>query len=135
VGFESTPVIPIELVCEGGTNMIRGSCHCGAVAYVHDAETPTEATECNCSMCRRKGYLLSFQPAEGFRLETPREAIAVYTFNKHLISHQFCKTCGCAPFSEGKGPDGKAMVAINLRCADGIDPAKLKITQFDGASA
>jgi hypothetical protein len=32
---------------------MRGSCHCGKVAYHLDAE-PTEAIECNCSICRRK---------------------------------------------------------------------------------
>ena len=112
---------------------IRGSCHCGKIAYSTDVET-SEAMACNCSICRRKGYLLVFVPAEKFTLETPRDAITVYTFNKHVIRHQFCKTCGCAPFGEGTGPDGKAMVAINLRCAEGVDIAKLKITPFDGAS-
>lgn len=112
----------------------RGSCHCGKVAYSLDADPPTEAMECNCSICRRKGYLLHFAAPDGFTLETPREEIAAYTFRTHNIRHQFCKTCGCAPFSEGTGPGGKQMVAINLRCAEGIDPASLKVTQFDGAS-
>ena len=58
----------------------------------------------------------------------------VYTFGKHVIRHQFCKTCGCAPFAEGTGPDGNAMVVINLRCAENIDLATIRITQFDGAS-
>jgi hypothetical protein len=57
-----------------------------------------------------------------------------YTFGRHVIRHQFCKTCGCAPFSEGTGPDGEAMVAINLRCAENLDLSTLKIAQFDGAS-
>lgn len=112
---------------------IHGSCHCGAITYSADV-TPREAMQCNCSICRRKGYLLTVIPAEKFTLETPRDAIAAYTFNKHVVRHQFCKTCGCAPFGEGPGPDGKAMVAINLRCAEGVDVSTLKITPFDGAS-
>ena len=63
-----------------------------------------------------------------------REAIATYTFGKHVIRHQFCKTCGCAPFAEGTGPDGAAMVVVNLRCAEDLDLATIKITPFDGAS-
>jgi hypothetical protein len=113
---------------------IRGSCHCGRIAYRLDAE-PTEAFECNCSICRRKGSVLAAVAPEQFHLETPHEAITVYTFGNHVIRHQFCKTCGCAPFAEGAGPDGQAMVVINLRCAEGLDLAKLKTTQFDGASA
>lgn len=112
---------------------IRGSCHCGKVAYRLD-EDPAEAIECNCSMCRRKGYLLAFSTPDKFALETPREEISAYTFNRHVIRHQFCRTCGCAPFAEGTGPDGKPMVAINLRCAEDLDLGSVKITQFDGAS-
>src|SRR3546814_15166254 len=56
-----------------------------------------------------------------------RSDITVYTFNKHNIRHQFCKTCGCAPFAEGNGPDGTPMVEINLGCAEGIDPNALEI--------
>ena len=112
--------------------MIRGSCHCGAVRYTLDTD-PTEAMECNCSICRRKGYLLAFASPAGFTLETPREALAVYTWNQHVIRHQFCKTCGCAPFGEGETPDG-AMVAINLRCAEDVDLSRVNINPFDGAS-
>ena len=37
----------------------KGSCHCGKVAY--EVETDLEQViECNCSICRRKGYLLTF---------------------------------------------------------------------------
>jgi hypothetical protein len=112
---------------------IRGSCHCGRIAYRLDAE-PTEAIECNCSICRRKGSLLAAFAPDKFHLETSRDDIATYTFGRHVIRHQFCKTCGCAPFSEGTGPDGEAMVAVNVRCAENLDLSTLKIAQFDGAS-
>ncbi len=112
---------------------MRGSCHCGKVAYT-TPDTPTEAMSCNCSICRRRGSLLAFTTPDKFKLETSREALTVYTFKSHVIRHQFCKTCGCAPFAEGTAPDGKPMVALNLRCAEGIDLKALKITEFDGAS-
>ena len=76
---------------------IRGSCHCGKIAYSLDAE-PTEAIECNCSICRRKGGVLSAFDPDKFHLETSRDDIAVYTFGQHVIRHQFCKS-GCAPFA------------------------------------
>jgi hypothetical protein len=111
---------------------IRGSCHCGRIAYRLDAK-PTEAIECNCSICRRKGSLLAAFAPEKFHLETSRDDIATYTFGRHVIRHHFCKTFGCAPFSDGTGPDGKTMVAVNLRCAEDVDLSTLKIAQFDGA--
>ncbi|OYX07802.1 MAG: hypothetical protein B7Z08_11805 [Sphingomonadales bacterium 32-68-7] len=57
-----------------------------------------------------------------------------YTFNAHNIRHQFCSTCGCAPFAEGTGPGGVAMVEINLRCVPDCDLAALEITEIDGAA-
>ena len=112
---------------------IRGSCHCGKIAYSLDAE-PTEAIECNCSICRRKGAILVAVAPERFQLATPREDLAVYTFGRHRIRHQFCKRCGCAPFAEGVGADGTALVAVNLRCAEDLDLSTIEITPFDGAS-
>ncbi len=111
-----------------------GSCHCGAISYSLDEELPTSAMACNCSICRRKGYLLHFSTPDKFALEAAPEAVSVYTFNTHNIRHQFCKTCGCAPFGEGTGPGGQAAVVINLRCADDVDLDALQIQKFDGAS-
>jgi hypothetical protein len=112
----------------------RGSCHCGKIAYTVDEAPPTKAMACNCSICRRKGALHHFTTPDKFRLEASRDDIAVYKFNKHNVSHQFCTTCGCAPFAEGTGPNGQAMVEINLRCSEGVDLDALKISEFDGAS-
>jgi hypothetical protein len=111
----------------------RGSCHCGKLAYSVDEEAPAKAMACNCSICRRKAALHHFTTPDKVTFEGSRDDIEVYTFNKHIIRHQFCKTCGCAPFAEGMGPKGP-MVEINLRCAESIDPDALEITQFDGAS-
>ena len=111
-----------------------GSCHCGQVAYDFEGAPITEGMECNCSICRRKGYLLHFVPASEFSLKTLRENLSTYKFNKQHISHHFCANCGVAPFGEGAGPDGTQMVAVNLRCVDGIDPRALKINFHNGAA-
>ena len=34
----------------------HGSCHCGAIRLVL-SETPSDASDCNCSLCRRIGGL------------------------------------------------------------------------------
>jgi hypothetical protein len=110
-----------------------GSCHCGKIAYEVDAEMQ-EATECNCSICSRRGYLMWFLPGEKLRLKTPEGNMAHYTFNQHHIKHYFCPACGCAPFGMGKDKQGKTMVAVNLRCLQDLDLAAVKIRQFDGKS-
>jgi hypothetical protein len=111
---------------------LTGSCHCGKIAFSL-SEAPTEAIECNCSICRRRGSILAAVPPEQFRLDTPREDINVYTFNSHAIRHQVCTTCGCAPFAEGVEVGGQPLVVVNLRCTD-VDLASLTVGKFDGAS-
>lgn len=111
----------------------EGSCHCGAVAFEVEGEF-TEGLDCNCSLCRRRGGLLAFVPRDRLVLKTPEAAISTYTFHRHVLRHHFCATCGIAPFSEGQGPDGQAMAAINLRCLPELDLASLRIQTYDGAA-
>lgn len=113
----------------------HGSCHCGATRYEAKSAPITEAISCNCSMCRRKGTLLAFIPASDFKLETAPGTLTDYQFNKHVIHHLFCKTCGVTSFARGTMPDGTETIALNVRCINEIDPGKIKINHFDGKSA
>ena len=112
----------------------HGSCHCGAVKFTVDAEVPTQALSCNCSICRRKGSLLAFFPVAKFKLEQGEGALATYKFNTHRLSHMFCKTCGIHPFAGGIGPDGTEMRAINLRCVPDADLDALTVQHYNGAA-
>ena len=110
-----------------------GSCHCGAIKFEIEG-TFGDLLECNCSHCQRKGYLLWFVPRAALKLTTPESDIATYTFNKHVIRHRFCPTCGIHPFGEGAMPDGRQMAAINIRCLDGVEPDAVPVQHFDGRS-
>jgi hypothetical protein len=85
-------------------------------------------------MCQRAGTILTFVPPEQFTLEQGRDNLSDYQFNKHVIHHLFCKTCGIKPFAEGQGPDGRKMIAINIRCLEGVEPDSLQLTRYDGRS-
>jgi hypothetical protein len=111
----------------------QGSCHCGRIAFEVEGELE-QVIDCNCSHCSRKGYLLWFVPRAQLKLKTPESDMATYTFNKHVIKHHFCPTCGCAPFGFGVSPSGDAMAAVNVRCLDGIDLPSLKRVPVDGRS-
>ncbi len=45
----------------------RGGCHCGRVAFEVDGDIKL-VSECNCSICTKKGYLHWTVPHERFRL-------------------------------------------------------------------
>lgn len=109
-----------------------GSCHCGAVRFqVRTALLP--AARCNCSLCRRRGALMSpMVPAEQVTILQGEDALSLYQFNTHTAHHFFCKTCGIYPFHQTR-KDPK-MWRVNLGCLDGVDIYALEAGINDGAS-
>jgi hypothetical protein len=110
-----------------------GGCHCGTVRY----EVTTDLSpviSCNCSICQKRGALLTFVKAPQFTLLSGEDDMTDYQFNKKIIHHLFCGTCGIASFARGRGPDGSEMVAINVRCLDDVDLDALTPMPFDGKS-
>lgn len=110
-----------------------GSCHCGKVKFAVEGEVQ-QVIECNCSHCSRKGYLLWFVDRDAYTPLSPDDEMATYTFNKHVIQHRFCRTCGCAPVGLGVDTSGAAKAAINVRCLEGIDLGALQRVPVDGRS-
>lgn len=111
----------------------QGSCHCGKVTFEVEG-APTEVNECNCSHCSRKGFQLWFVPRTAFKLKSGEADLSQYTFYKHAIQHQFCRTCGVQTFAFGEYPKGNAIAAVNVRCLPELDRSKLTITPVDGKS-
>jgi hypothetical protein len=110
-----------------------GSCQCGAVRY--EATVDLDNTlSCNCSRCGRLGSILTFSPEENFTLLAGEDSLTEYLFNRHAIHHLFCKVCGIQSFSRGSSPDGTAMIAVNARCLEGVDPDELNPKKVDGRS-
>ncbi|MBX2986308.1 MAG: GFA family protein [Bdellovibrionaceae bacterium] len=109
----------------------QGSCHCGKVRFEADVDV-SSGVACNCSICLKRGTVLAFTPEMNFKLLSGENDLTDYQFNKKVIHHTFCSTCGILAFAAGAMPDGTKMRAINLRCVDGIDLDKVKIQAFDG---
>jgi hypothetical protein len=76
---------------------------------------------CNCSICSKKGHLLSFVPKQQLTLERGDGEQTDYQLNRKRIHHLFCNTCGIESYAGGVGPEGQEMVAINVRCLDEVD--------------
>ncbi|MBN3766050.1 GFA family protein [Burkholderia sp. Ac-20365] len=110
----------------------HGSCHCGAVQF--EVDTPvTPAVRCNCSLCRRKGALMSpFFPANALRITSGEDSLTLYQFNTQVAKHYFCKQCGIYPFHQTrKDPN---LWRVNLGCLDDVDPYALESSVADGKS-
>jgi hypothetical protein len=110
----------------------RGGCHCGRVRFEVEAPAAIEVSECNCSICRRSGYLHLIVPRERFRLLSGEAALVSYRFNTGVAEHLFCGTCGVKSFYVPRShPDG---ISVNARCLDEGSVASLSVRPFDGAN-
>jgi hypothetical protein len=110
---------------------LQGGCHCGVVRYSVDADLK-QVISCNCSICSKKGLLLTFVSNAAFRVQSGEDHLQDYQFNKHVIHHFSCRTCGVESFARGVGPGGAEMVAVNVRCLDAVDIGALEPTPFNG---
>ena len=109
-----------------------GGCHCGKVRFEVQVDVSGQAIECNCSHCQGKGLILMFVSASQFTLQSGEGDMQEYLFNKKLIRHMFCTTCGVEAFAYGKDKEGNDTVALNLRWIDGIDLTTLNKMPFNG---
>ena len=106
-----------------------GGCHCGRVRFRVTAELES-VSDCNCSMCTKKGILHLIVPPEQFELLSGRDDLTTYEFNTRVAKHHFCRHCGIHAFYVPRSDPDK--IDVNARCLDGVDPRALRTRAFDG---
>ena len=108
----------------------RGGCHCGAVAF--EARTPEEIelVDCNCSICRKTGYLHLIVSDENFKLLRGENVLSAYTFNTGAAKHLFCSVCGIKSFYIPRSHPHA--YSVNFRCLDAAEFKSVVTTEFDG---
>jgi hypothetical protein len=107
----------------------EGGCHCGKVRFRVTADLD-RVSECNCSMCAKKGYLHLIVPPEQFELLSGADDLTTYEFNTRVAKHRFCRHCGIHSFYVPRSDPNK--IDVNVRCLDGVDVDELPVTRFDG---
>lgn len=114
------------------THRYEGSCHCGRVRFAYDGDEITSGIRCTCSICRRKGALMSAEaiPLEKLEITADPADLGLYQFDTKVAKHYFCKTCGIYTHNEMLRFPGHCRV--NLGCIDAVDPLALDVEVFDG---
>jgi hypothetical protein len=107
----------------------QGGCHCGRVRYRVTANL-SRASECNCSICSKKGFLHLIVPRDAFELLSGDADLTTYRFNTGVAQHYFCRHCGIHSYYVPRSDPDK--IDVNARCLDGVDVRALEITSFDG---
>ncbi len=110
----------------------RGSCHCGAIAFSYHGESIAKGLRCNCSICARKGAMMSTEviAPEQLQIDAKPGVLGLYQFGEKTAKHYFCKECGIYPFHETARFPGH--FRVNLGCIEGLDPLQLEVETFDG---
>src|SRR5262249_51189423 len=108
----------------------QGSCHRGRVRFEVDADLD-HVRVCDCSIRRRRGALIHRVEPNFFRLLTPLEDLALYTFHTHTARDYFCRTCGILPFRRRR--TAADVWAINVRCLEGFDLDSIPIKRVYGS--
>jgi hypothetical protein len=111
---------------------MRGSCHCGAVAF-SVAEKPTRAIRCNCSYCIRRGWYTGYASVDEFELLSGEGSLGSYKFGEETATNYFCTTCGIHTHFYGTYND-RPHYAYNIACLEDIDVESLQVKHIDGKS-
>jgi hypothetical protein len=111
------------------SNTMQGGCHCGRVRFRVTASL-AGVTQCNCSICTKKGILHLIVPPAQFELLSGEGDLVTYQFNTGVAKHMFCRVCGIHPFYVPRSDPDK--IDVNVRCLDDVDLAAIAIKPFDG---
>ena len=113
--------------------MHQGSCHCGAVK-LQLPSTPTVATDCNCSLCRRIGGPWVYFELGSVQIDGHPEHTAGYVWGDKTIRTVHCRHCGCVTHWEPLNPEAVARLGVNLGNFDPGLVAGVRVRKFDGAN-
>ncbi|MFD2648118.1 GFA family protein [Devosia albogilva] len=117
------------------TRTYHGQCHCGAVRYTATTDLGS-LMDCNCSRCRRLGWVMQSVPAENFELLSGADKLVDYRFNTKAIQHLFCRDCGIESFARGQDREGRELVMINVNALDDAPAVdRATIMHWNGAEA
>ena len=71
--------------------MKKLSCHCGALeAEVNVPEKFEKVMRCNCSICKRKGYVMSPVGENDMKIIKGEDKLTLYQYYTNTAKHFFC---------------------------------------------
>ena len=107
-------------------------CHCGAVkAEINLDGDLAKVIKCNCSICKRKGAIMSMVKNEDFKITKGEKILKLYQFHSKVAKHFFCTICGI--YTHHNPRSNPSMTGFNLGCIDDIDTLKLdNVNIIDG---
>ena len=101
-------------------------CHCEKVEL--EINLPEEGFKklmrCNCSLCKRKGAVMSPVEKEKVKILKGQENLKIYQYHTKVAEHYFCSECGI--YTHHKMRSKPDTYGLNVGCIDDIDQFKLE---------
>jgi len=112
--------------------MKKLTCHCKEVEIeINITNNLEKIVKCNCSICKRKGAIMSMVKNEDFKIIKGQDKLKIYQFHSKIAKHYFCINCGI--YTHHNPRSNPAMTGFNLGCIDEINTFELKkISLLDG---
>ena len=105
--------------------MKKLTCHCKAVeAEIKVPDKLEKIFRCNCSICKRKGTIMSVVKNEDFRITKGKDKLSLYQFYTKAAKHYFCSICGI--YTHHHPRINPALTGFNVGCLENIDTLKLE---------
>ena len=104
--------------------MKKLTCHCGQIEIqINLKKNIDELMRCNCSMCKRKGTMVTTVDKEDLKIVKGEDKIKIYQFNTKVAKHHFCSECGVQTHNLRRSEPNT--YGINVGCIDEIKTSEL----------
>ena len=104
-------------------NVKKLRCHCGEFEADIDIKNFEKVVRCNCSICKRKGAIMSIVKNENFKIVKGKNKLKLYQFHSKAAKHYFCSNCGI--YTHHNPRIDPTLTGFNIGCIDEIDTSKI----------
>ena len=106
-------------------HMKKLTCHCEKVEL--EVNIPDEGFKklmrCNCSLCKKKGAIMTPIPREELKVVKGEDVLKLYQYHTKVAKHYFCSNCGI--YTHHVMRSNPNMYGINVACLEGVRPFEL----------
>jgi len=107
-------------------HMKKLTCHCEKVEL--EVNIPDEGFKklmrCNCSLCKKKGAIMTPIPREELKVVKGEDVLKLYQYHTKVAKHYFCSNCGI--YTHHVMRSNPNMYGINVACLEGVKPFELE---------
>ena len=95
------------------------------------AHGPEDLGRCDCSYCRRLGFIYAAVPLDGLGITRGADTLTLYQFNTMTARHYFCSVCRVSTHHQRRS--NPEQFGFNVACLEGVNPFELgEVPVFDG---